>query len=69
VRILRHIPTEVDVLKMAGFIVPGQGEWPFSYVGFQSIGRIRSPNACNFSSARLAYTRTLAASSASAWMR
>jgi hypothetical protein len=46
-----------------------QGVWLFPYVGCQSNGRISSPSACNFSSARLAYTRTLPESSAAARMR
>ena len=35
------------------------GVGPFSYVGSQSIGRISSPSAWNFSLARLAYTQNL----------
>ena|SRR5665213_1033954 len=44
-------------------------KWVVSYARFQSIGRISSPNACNFSSASLAYIRTLLASSASEFVR
>src|SRR5580704_1464107 len=36
------------------------GHPPFiTYVGFHSVGRISSRNACKLSSARLAYSRTL----------
>ena len=48
------------------------GDVDFSNSELQSIGRMSSPNACNFSSARLAYARTLPASSTfsrMSWLR